>query len=331
MIEALSIGMIGAGYAAHLRARAILSFAHPRITIASVYSRNPDHARTFAAELSVPASASLEELCGGGANAVCIATPNRYHAEIARFALDHGLHVICEYPLALGSLRDAEKLARLADRRGLLLHVGQTMNYDADLRFILDHRKELGVLRLGYRFMSFGALGSWFNQDGFSGPYVGLGRWYVEDTSKGGWIVSSHYHGIQTFRRVFGRVVSVAAFDSTADGVSAASVMMRHAGGESTSIQWGMPFGGTAFNKTVVCGSSGSIETESGRFVLEAAGVRTEGKLPTVDTFVDDLRALAEEMEGTRSPRTELADSLVNLRVALAAERSAANGREVDL
>jgi predicted dehydrogenase len=328
----LGFGIAGAGYAAHLRARALRALGSDRIRVAAVWGRDPSRAGGFAAELGVPAVSSLEALCSAdGVNAVLVAVPNRMHHEVVRYALEHGKHVLVEYPLVLSDERAAEELALLASRKGLLLHVGQTMNYDADHCFIRDHVAEMGRLYLGYKYMSFGALGSWYAADGFAGDARGLGSWYVGDTARGGWIVTSHYHGIQIFRRIFGEVAAVSAFDSTAGGLSAASVTLRHESGASSCIQWAMPTGGTAFNTTVVTGAAGSIEIESGRYRLEAGGEKREGTLPVVDTFARDLSALVEEMDGKRDPGVELADSMTNLRVALAAEKSAATGRVVDL
>jgi predicted dehydrogenase len=332
VINQLRFGIAGAGYAAHLRARALRGLGTERIRISAVWGRNPARAAGFAAELGVPVVPSLAALCEApDVNAILVTVPNRMHHEVVRHALENGKHVLAEYPLVLDSEESAEELAQLASRRGLLLHVGQTMNYDADFRFILENAPRLGRLSLGYRFASFGPLGSWYAADGFSGEASGLGSWYVGDTARGGWIVSAHYHGIQVFRRIFGEVTAVAAFDSTEGGVSAASVTLRHAGGASTCIQWAMPTEGTAFNKTVVAGTAGSIEIENGRYLLEIRGEKREGSLPAVDSFAADLSALVEEMDGRRDPHGELADSMTNLRIALAAEKSAVTGRVVEV
>jgi hypothetical protein len=48
-----------------------------------------------------------------------------------------------------------------------------------------------------------------------------------------------------------------------------------------------------------------------------------------VDTFAEDLSAMLEELDGKRDARAELADSMRNLAVTMAAEKSAATGREV--
>jgi predicted dehydrogenase len=56
-------------------------------------------------------------------DAVLIATPSRFHADMVRAALDRGLHVFCEKPLCL-SAKEAEELASLAGQKGLVNQVG---------------------------------------------------------------------------------------------------------------------------------------------------------------------------------------------------------------
>jgi len=53
---------------------------------------------------------------------LCIATPNHLHYEPAKLALENGFHVICDKPLAF-SLEEAEELAMLADKTGLIFAV----------------------------------------------------------------------------------------------------------------------------------------------------------------------------------------------------------------
>jgi predicted dehydrogenase len=55
--------------------------------------------------------------------ACLIATPTPTHPEVVEAALDAGLHVLCEKPLAL-DVADAWRLGDLARRRGLVLQVG---------------------------------------------------------------------------------------------------------------------------------------------------------------------------------------------------------------
>lgn len=56
-------------------------------------------------------------------DAVVVATPSRFHAEIVRAALDKNIHVFCEKPFCL-DLDEARELAALAAQKGLVNQVG---------------------------------------------------------------------------------------------------------------------------------------------------------------------------------------------------------------
>jgi predicted dehydrogenase len=300
-------------------------FGNERIRIGGVYDKKPKHASQFAEELGVSPYASLEQLCADErVNTISVAVPNRHHFEIVQYALDHGRNVICEYPLVIDRFEQALELVGLAEEKGVLLHVGQTMNHDDDLRLVERYRPELGRLYMGYKYMSFGgALGSWFSLDGFSGDYEGLAEWYIRDTRKGGWIVSAHYHGIQHMRRIFGEVVSVSAFESSSEGVAAASVLMQHEGGASSTVQWAMPIQGKWFNTLIVSGSRGSVQVEEGAFDVHTDRLEEKGTLEHTNTFLEDLREMVRELDGNSDVRRNTEDMLGNLKIALYAERSA--------
>jgi len=76
----------------------------------------PNYGALFAGEAARP----------DGIQAVSIATPNNTHFEIAKAALAHGLHVVCEKPLCF-TVTEAEALQRLAGESGKV--VGVTYGY----------------------------------------------------------------------------------------------------------------------------------------------------------------------------------------------------------
>ena len=77
--------------------------------------------------------------------AVHIALPNQFHYEIGRQALEAGKHVLIEKPVALTS-RDAFKLARLSEEKGLVLQVGHVFRFNNAVRTV---RELLRSRRLG--------------------------------------------------------------------------------------------------------------------------------------------------------------------------------------
>jgi predicted dehydrogenase len=71
---------------------------------------------------------TLEDALAAGVDAVVLATPAAAHGAQARTALDAGVHVLVEKPLAL-SVDDAARAVAAAKQRGKLLMVGHLMLY----------------------------------------------------------------------------------------------------------------------------------------------------------------------------------------------------------
>jgi predicted dehydrogenase len=71
----------------------------------------------------------------GGPDAVVVATPVRYHYEIARECLLAGKHTLVEKPLATSSA-ECQELIEIAEEKGLILMVGHTFLYSAAVRKI---------------------------------------------------------------------------------------------------------------------------------------------------------------------------------------------------
>ncbi|WP_326694832.1 Gfo/Idh/MocA family protein [Streptomyces sp. NBC_01766] len=79
---------------------------------------------------------------------IVIASPNKTHVPIATAALEAGLPVVVDKPIA-GTAAEARELAALADARGLLLSVFQNRRWDNDfltLRKLIDDG-ELGTVQ----------------------------------------------------------------------------------------------------------------------------------------------------------------------------------------
>jgi predicted dehydrogenase len=77
-----------------------------------------------------------------------IVTPNNTHYPIAKLALENGFHVVCDKPLTTTG-RDAEALARLAARKGLLFCVTYAYSAFPMIKHMREMiaRGELGAVR----------------------------------------------------------------------------------------------------------------------------------------------------------------------------------------
>lgn len=85
-------------------------------------------------------------------HAVIVATPNFTHASIARDAIAHGKHVLCEKPLALNHA-EAQAMADAAERVGVRHMTAFTYRFVPAMRY-LAHLVQRGDLGAPYHFRS---------------------------------------------------------------------------------------------------------------------------------------------------------------------------------
>lgn len=112
-------GLIGTGYAAKVRAQALLADRRSHLTFVSGHQ----HTTSFAATHGLQPIERWQQLVRHDEiDAVVVATVSALHGEIVECALEAGKHVVVEYPLSL-NLDEARQLVALAQARNLLLHV----------------------------------------------------------------------------------------------------------------------------------------------------------------------------------------------------------------
>ena len=332
MIKKIIAGIVGSGFAAHLRVKALKKISGNRINIKGIYDIDALHAKEFSHEINASVYGSFEEMLEDGTlNTIIVCVPNKFHYRIVKDALEKGKNIICEYPLIVDDYEKAEELVGLAYQKKLYLHVGQTMNYDEEKGIVLENKKLLGEILMGYKYMSFGELGSWFGLLGFKGDYTGLGNWYIDRKRSGSWFVAAHYHGIHIFRKIFGEVRSIYAVDSSTPKVAAGTILMKHVGGSSSSIQWGMPIHGKTYNLTLISGSDGSIEIDGEEYYVHTSGDSIKGKFRGIDPFYEDCTTIIEELDGEKDFKEENLDMLNTLKIAMSAERSSIENKAINI
>ena len=115
-------------------------------------------------------------------DAVDICTPNNIHSEAAVFALDHGLHVMCEKPDAV-SVSEAEKMKNAAEKSGKTLMVMRNNRYRPSTKFLKQYIAEgkMGEIYAGrcgwIRRRGIPGWGGWFTdkKQAGGGPLIDLG------------------------------------------------------------------------------------------------------------------------------------------------------------
>ena len=153
----LRVGLLAYGAIGHEHNLAVQ--ATEGLALTAVCDTNPERL-TAALELAPDAATftdATEMLDSGLLDVVVVSTPPNSHAHWARQALERGIHVVLEKPMALTTL-ECDDLMALAAERDLLLIVYQNRRYDRDFVTMA-------------RLINEGAIGDVFQYDSFVGGY----------------------------------------------------------------------------------------------------------------------------------------------------------------
>jgi predicted dehydrogenase len=126
----LRVGVIGVGSLGFHHAR-ILG-ARQDIAMSGVWDTSEARRSEVAEQLGVPVAADLESLLAAS-DAVVVAVPTSAHEEVALAAIDRGVHVLIEKPIA-PSLEAADRIVNAADAAGVLVQIGHVERFNAALR-----------------------------------------------------------------------------------------------------------------------------------------------------------------------------------------------------
>lgn len=137
-MEKIRVGIIGTSWwadAMHLPALA----AHPQAKLVAIGGRNPETTQAMAARWDIPhVYTQWEEMISqANLDALVVSTANDTHYSISLAALERGIHVLCEKPLAL-TYPQALHLAAYAEKKGLITLVPFTYSYMPTTRYLQE-------------------------------------------------------------------------------------------------------------------------------------------------------------------------------------------------
>jgi len=149
----LRVALAGYGLAGAVFHAALVA-ATPGLALTAVVTRDPTRRAQLAADH--PEARAVDALEGalGEADLVVVASPNRFHHDLAAAALDAACHVVVDKPLAVDATA-ARELAGRADAARRMLAVFHNRRWDDDfltLRRVVDEGRLGRVLRLESRF-----------------------------------------------------------------------------------------------------------------------------------------------------------------------------------
>jgi scyllo-inositol 2-dehydrogenase (NADP+) len=151
--EPLRVALAGYGLAGAVL-HAPLIAATPGLELRAVVTRDPERRAQVSREHPAARPVDTLEEALGEADAVVVASPNRFHVPLAETALDAGCHVVVDKPLAV-TAAEAGALAERAQDAGRVLSVFHNRRWDDDfltLRRVVEAGELGDVLRLESRF-----------------------------------------------------------------------------------------------------------------------------------------------------------------------------------
>jgi predicted dehydrogenase len=141
MNTAVKVGVIGCGYWGPNLVRNLRSVTDCKVPLVCDASANRlGHMKSLYPDLET-CDTHQHAVNGAGLDAVMVATPVRFHFQIAKDCLLAGKHTFIEKPMA-ASVAECDELVQIAESRKLVLMVGHTFLYAPPIRKIkeiVDH------------------------------------------------------------------------------------------------------------------------------------------------------------------------------------------------
>jgi predicted dehydrogenase len=129
-VTAFRFGVVGVGSLGYHHARLLAEILGPERV--RIHDSNPDRLKQVGDTLGIAVEPELEGLLSA-VDAAVIAVPTSRHAVAALAALERGVHVLIEKPIA-PTLDDADQILESASRAGLLVGTGHVERFNAALR-----------------------------------------------------------------------------------------------------------------------------------------------------------------------------------------------------
>jgi predicted dehydrogenase len=129
-LTATRVGVIGAGSLGFHHARILREVAGAEM--AGIYDADAARAAAVSAELGVRAFGSREALLAA-VDAAVVAVPTTAHAEVSLAALDAGVHLLIEKPIA-ATVEEADAIVRRAEANGVVVATGHVERFNGALR-----------------------------------------------------------------------------------------------------------------------------------------------------------------------------------------------------
>ncbi len=334
----MKIAFSGTGHTSRVHARAARTIAG--LELAAVVNHRHESMAEFAAHFGISRQyAALDELLrAGDVDALVVGAPNYLHAPQTIAALDAGIHVMTEKPMAMNAA-EAERMLKSSEKSGAKLMVAHCWRFDEEVNWI-KAQIDAGVLGKILRTKGCGVHVNW-----------GPGGWFVESRyAGGGALADMGIHALDAARYLLGdpQPESVYAKLSTDytdyDVDDSGTIWINWAGGAVSIVEsgWWWPHADGPEACTQLYGSKGFAQLFPTRLEIpdrEAERVRTidpafppvrDEQCPQV-MYDRQLAHFIDCIRDDKKPNPGGAEGLVNMRIIDAALESSRSGEVVHL
>ncbi|WP_457963918.1 Gfo/Idh/MocA family oxidoreductase [Arthrobacter sp. D1-29] len=216
--QPVRVALIGAGdiaEVAHLPAWAVAAGARVEVLV----DPNQERAQQLADKFGIPRCVTdLDELLrSGDVDAVDICTPPHLHAPMVLQALNAGVHVLVEKPMAT-NLQDAEAIARAAEASGKTVMVAENWLFSSARR---EAEELIRKHALGQPFL----IKARHESSLYVSSTGGAPAWtFSPDTAGGGYLMQAGIHTVALTEAMVGPFEEVSAFTSAEAGAPEGSL-----------------------------------------------------------------------------------------------------------
>lgn len=255
---------------------------------------------------------------------VDICLPTHLHAPMSIKAMEMGVHVFCEKPMARSSALCADMIAA-SKRTGKKLMIGQCLRY-WDVYQLAKQYVESGM---------FGkCIGAYFYRGGTT-PTWSWENWLLQNELSGGCLLDQHVHDIDAIVWMFGlpKAVSTAAINVIpGSGYDVVSTNYMYENGPMVNAQDDWTINGEGYNFEMLYRINferGTLVFEKGRLMVHPAdGTSFQASFEGRDAYYDELLLFTDLLknENAFDYISLLESHRQTMIVAEAEERSANNG-----
>ena len=281
---------------------------------------------------------------------VCVWNCN--HASCAIEALNAGLNVLCEKPMAY-SAKEAEEMLAAAEKNGKLLMIGFVLRFSDDARIAMDFIQKGYLGDIYYSKAQYvrrhGNPGGWFGDKSRSGggPIIDLGVHVIDLTRYmmgnpkpvSVYAVASERLGDRKYLKTGpGWVPEDAGETDICDVEDFATALIRYENGACTFLETSYDINGEDIAKRQLFGTKGGMDLTNGvklyttvNDYLADIDVKTAGLKDSQEMFTAEMSHFIDCIKNGTECRAKAEDGLAVMKILDAIYESARTGHEVIL